>query len=107
MPLMEITVVPIGTKGSSVSRYVAGVIKLLKNEKRIEYEINPMGTVVQADSLDELMDIAKKMHRAVLKDGAKRVVTNIKIDERTDKKLTMKGKLNSLKSNLNEHNKKK
>jgi len=107
MPLMEITVVPIGTKGSSVSRYVAGVIKLLKNEKGIEYEINPMGTVVQADSLDELMDIAKKMHRAVLKDGAKRVVTNIKIDERTDKKLTMKGKLNSLKSSLNEHNKMK
>ena len=98
MPLMEISIIPLGTQTPSVSKYVAEAIKMLKSEEGIEYELNSMGTVIQADSLDKLMDIAKKMHRLILKKDVKRVVTNIKIDERTDKKLTIKGKLNSVKS---------
>jgi len=49
-----------------------------------------MGTIVQADSLDHLFTLAKKMHRQVLNDKKiKRVVTAIKIDDRRAKKSTI------------------
>lgn len=58
MPLMEISVVPIGTKGPSVRRYVAGVIKLLKNEKKIEYEINPtLNIYKEREVVDQIIGV--------------------------------------------------
>ncbi|MGB9590116.1 MAG: MTH1187 family thiamine-binding protein, partial [Candidatus Hydrothermia bacterium] len=60
MPLMEISVVPIGTGSPSVSSYVAEVIKKLR-ERGTKYHLGPMGTVVEG-SLDELLEIAKELH---------------------------------------------
>jgi len=59
-----------------------------------------MGTVIEADSLNKLLEVAKKMHEAVLSGEIKRVVTSIKIDDRKDKKLSMLGKIKSVKNKL-------
>jgi len=40
------------------------------------------------------------MHEVVLSGEIKRVVTTIKIDERRDKKLSMRGKLKSVEKNI-------
>ena len=100
MPIMEISIVPLGTETASVSRYVADAVKMLKEQKGIKYELTSMGTIIEADSVGKLLVIAGKMHRAVLRDKIKRVVTTIKIDDRKDGKLTAKGKIKSVQKRL-------
>ena len=100
MPLMEISIVPLGTGTASVSKYVAEAIEVLKIEEDIKYEMTPMGTLIEATSVGKLLDIAEKMHNRVLTGDIKRVVTTIKIDDRRDKKLTMRGKLKSVEEKL-------
>ncbi len=95
MALMEISVMPVGT-GTSMSKYIAKAIWALEGEPEIDYEMTSMGTIVQGD-LDRLLDVAQKMHRAILAAGAQRVVTTIKIDDRVDKPITLTSKLDSLK----------
>jgi uncharacterized protein (TIGR00106 family) len=100
MALMEISIVPIGTKNASVSAHVAAALKVLRNEKGIKYELNPMGTVIESVSLKKLLALAGKMHKTVLSGGINRVVTTIKIDDRRDKKLSMRGKIKSAENKL-------
>jgi uncharacterized protein (TIGR00106 family) len=66
MPIMEISVIPMGTETPSVSRYVIEALKMLKKEKGINYELTAMCTIIEAQSLDLLLNIAKKMHLALL-----------------------------------------
>ncbi|MFW6134224.1 MAG: MTH1187 family thiamine-binding protein [Elusimicrobiota bacterium] len=102
MPLMEISIIPLGTKSPSVSKYVADALKILEEYKGIKYELSSMGTVIESGSLDILFDIAEKMHNRVLGSDVKRVVTSIKIDDRTDKKISIKSKKNSVQEKKNE-----
>lgn len=95
MTLAEITVIPSGTKSPSVSKYVAGAVKILQQEKGIEYEITSMGTILEAD-LDTILVVARKMHEAAFAGGVQRVMTLLKIDDRRDKALSMRGKVESL-----------
>ncbi len=99
MAMLEISVVPVGTSSPSVSHFVAGALKILKEVRGVKYELTPMGTVIEGE-LDILLDCAKKMHRAAFGEGVKRVVTTIKIDDRVDKPLTMAAKLSSVWSKL-------
>lgn len=96
MAIMEISVVPLGTETASVSRFVAKALEVLKGEENVRYQLTPMGTIIEANSTEKLLDIAGKMHSVVFDDKIKRVVTTIKIDERRDKELTMNGKIKSV-----------
>lgn len=100
MPLMEISIMPLGTKTVSVSKYVASSIEVLRKEKGIKYKLISMGTIVEADSVERLLSIASKMHNKVLDSRIKRAVTTIKIDDRKDKKLTMEKKIKSVQKRL-------
>ena len=93
---MEINIIPLGTKTASVSRYIADALRVLEKEKNITYKLTAMGTIVEADSLDLLLSLAKKMHQAVLGEKIKRVVTTIKIDDRKDKKISIEEKVRSV-----------
>lgn len=95
MPIMEISIVPIGTGTASISEYIADALRVLEKEENIKHQLTSMGTIIESPSLDNLMDIAKKMHMEVLKKEGKRVLTTIKIDDRLDKKFTMEGKVES------------
>jgi len=99
MAVMEINIVPLGTKTPSVSKYIAEALQELEKEKGIKYTLTSMGTIVEGE-LDVLLRIAKRMHRSAFSGEVKRVVTTIKIDERTDKKMTTEGKINSVRRRL-------
>jgi len=99
MAIAEISIVPLGTKTPSVSKYVARAVKVLQQEKDIKYEISAMGTIIEGD-LDKILMVAKKMHEETLNEGVARVITTIKIDDRRDKASSMKSKMDSLKSEL-------
>lgn len=96
MPVMEISVVPVGTKTPSVSKYVAGALEVLKEESEVRYELTSMGTIVEGD-LDKILALARKMHEVPFSSEVRRVVTTIKIDDRRDKELSIKGKMDAVK----------
>ena len=98
MPIMEIKILPLGTKTASVSEYVVNAVKVL-NKNDIKYELTSMGTIIEADSVECLFDMAKQMHKAALSQ-INRVVTFIELDERIDKELTIEGKLKSAQKKL-------
>lgn len=99
MAVAEISIVPLGTETPSISKYVARAVKVLQQEKDIKYEITAMGTIIEGD-LDKILTVAKKMHEEVFAEGVARVITIIKIDDRRDKALSMKGKVDSLRREL-------
>ena len=97
MAIAEISVVPLGTRSPSVSKYVAQAVKVLQQEKGIKYETTAMGTIVEAD-LDKILAVVKQMHEGTFGAGVARVLTTVKIDDRRDKSQSMKDKLASLAS---------
>ena len=99
MAMIDISAVPVGTKTPSVSAYVAGAVKILKNEPGIKYELTAMSTIIEGD-LDKLLALARRMHRSAFDAGAERVVTTLRIDERRDKPLTIEGKVKAVKEKL-------
>lgn len=101
MAIIDISVVPVGTATPSVSRFVAGAVKILQNEPGIKYQLTPMNTVIEGD-LEHLLALAKKMHDSAFKSGIQRVVTTLRIDERRDKPLTMAGKVDAVKKQMKE-----
>ena len=98
MAILEISVVPIGTKDTSLSPYVAECLRILKKEN-ISYELTAMGTNIEGD-LKDLINVALKMHEAPFKKGSHRVVTTIKIDDRRDKVGTLSGKKKAVRKRL-------
>jgi uncharacterized protein (TIGR00106 family) len=94
--IVEFSIVPLG-KGESLSGDIARVIRIVE-KSGLPYKINPMGTVVEG-KWDEVMELLKKCHRAVLKDGM-RVVTSIKIDDRKGKKNRIDVKVKSVEQKL-------
>ena len=99
MAIAEISVVPLGTKTPSVSKYVARAVRVLQGEKDVRYETTAMGTILEAD-LDRILAVVRKMHEAAFGDSVARVVTTIKIDDRRDQARSMQDKLASLSREL-------
>lgn len=84
MPILSISVTPVGTDDPSFSKHVAKAVKRLK-ERGIKFQVTPTATVMQGE-LDQLMLAAMDIHRTCLDDDTQRVITSITIDERKDKK---------------------
>lgn len=96
----EVSIVPIGTASTSVSDYVAESEKALKKHDNINYSITGMGTQLEGESIDEILNAIKDMHDAQINKGAKRVYTIIKIDDRKDKNSTLSQKVASVTSKI-------
>ncbi|NYB51446.1 MAG: MTH1187 family thiamine-binding protein [Methanobacteriaceae archaeon] len=95
----ELTIIPIGTPSSSLSKYVAAAVAAL-DETGIKYQLSGMGTLLEAENPEELFDAIKIAHEAVFKEGMDRVVTSVKIDDRRDQDRTMEDKVRSVEEKL-------
>ena len=98
MAILEISVVPIGTKDPSISSYVADCVRILKKEK-VHYELTAMWTNLEG-RLKDLINVALKMHELPFRKGALRVATTLKIDDRRDKEITLSGKKSAVRRKL-------
>lgn len=98
MAIVFLTITPLGTATPSVSKYVAGVEKVLR-ESGLKNQLTAMGTIIEGD-LDEILAVVRKMHEHPFAQGAVRVSTSIKIDDRRDKVATIEGKLRSVEEKL-------
>ena len=99
MAVCSISVVPVGTGSTSVSPYVARCHEILKGVSGVKYQLTPMATILEGD-LERLLEIALELHRVPFGEGVKRVLTTLIIDDRTDKPLSMEGKLESVENKL-------
>ncbi len=85
MVIAQLSISPIGV-GVSLHRYVREVIRVLE-ENNIRFQVNDMSTVVEVEDLDTLFRVVKEAHEAVIDMSAVRVITELKIDDRRDKKV--------------------
>nr|HID59291.1 MTH1187 family thiamine-binding protein [Desulfobacterales bacterium] len=98
MAIVETSIVPIGTSTTSLSSYVAGCIKVLE-ASGLSYQLHGMGTIIEGD-LDRILDVILKMHEVPFDEGARRVITSIKIDDRRDRKGSATDKVRSVTERL-------
>ena len=94
MIIAQLSIAPIG-QGTSLSKYVKIVIETLKKEK-VKYELNAMATVIETEDIETLFDVVEKAHKAMRSTGVKRIITELKIDDRIDKKATAQSKIESI-----------
>jgi uncharacterized protein (TIGR00106 family) len=85
MIISQFSIAPVG-KGISLSKYIKIAIKILK-ENQIKFKINDMATVVETEDLETLFRVVGDAHKAILNSGVKRVITELKIDDRHDKNI--------------------
>ncbi len=91
MAIVDISIVPIGTKNTSVSEFVRKSIKLIK-KSGLKYQVGAMGTTIEGD-LSDIFELILQIHKAQIKMGAKRLLTTVKIDDRRDKKQSIEDKI--------------
>ena len=94
MIIAQLSIAPLG-ESISVSKYVQIVIDVLK-EENVRFKTNAMATVIETKDLETLLQVVQKAHNSVISSGGKRVITELKIDDRRDKNVTIESKLESL-----------
>ncbi len=96
MIIAELSVTPLGTGSTGVSKYVKAALEELK-KSGVKFELGAMSTTIETENMETLFSVVKKAHEAVFLAGAKRVVTTLKIDDRRDKDASITSKLEALK----------
>lgn len=98
MAIVEVTIVPLGVPGTSLSKHVADVVRVVK-ESGLQYELTAMGTIISGD-LDEIWKVLRKMHEACFQGEVTRVSTQVKIDDRRDHAASPEQKIRSVMEKL-------
>lgn len=98
MAIVQFSVAPVGTGSPSVGDWVVKLSETVR-KSGIKNRLTPMSTILEGD-LKEILDLIRKIHEETFSDECKRVITDIKIDDRTDKPLTMDGKIQRVEKGL-------
>ena len=83
MAMVAVSISPIGTGETGVSRFVAETQRVLSRYPSLQYRLDPMFTTIEGD-LATIFAAIQEMHEALVAMGAKRLSTVIKIDDRRD-----------------------
>jgi uncharacterized protein (TIGR00106 family) len=94
MALLQLTTIPLGTASPSVGDYVADIQTEL-TRLNIPFCLNDMGTVIEGN-ISELLAIIEKIYEIPFQRGARRVVTQIVIDDRRDKAVALGDKVTAV-----------
>ena len=100
--LAEVSIIPIGT-GSSIGDKLAEILKII-DASGLPYKVNPMGTVIEGE-WDEVINLIKKCHEALMKTG-ERILTTITLDDRKGKPNRIEEKVKSIEKRLGKNLKK-
>ena len=98
MAIMDIAVLPLDSRESSLSGFVAGLQELLA-ESGCSYRLHDMGTTVEGPA-PMLFELALKLHDYSFSKGGKRVYTVMKIDDRRDRTVRLGDKTASVKAKI-------
>lgn len=98
MPIAQLTVVPLGTKTTSLSSTVAAIQKTIV-KSGIKHKLTPMSTILEG-TLPEIFKAVQAAHEAGFAAGTGRVSTSLTIDDRRDKPTSMEHKVEAVKRKL-------
>jgi uncharacterized protein (TIGR00106 family) len=96
--IVAVSISPVGA-GTSVSRHVAAALRVLRGQDRVRWRLDPMFTTLEGD-LDEIFALIRRMQEAVFAEGAERVSSVIKVDDRRDRAAHMEEKVRAVEREL-------
>ncbi|MCE5035940.1 MTH1187 family thiamine-binding protein [Staphylococcus haemolyticus] len=102
MAIVDVVIIPVGTEGPSVSKYIAEIqmkLESFKQEGKIDYQLTPMNTLIEGD-LKDLFEVVQAIHELPFNKDIDRVCTNLRIDDRRDKSRKMNDKLKSVQKHI-------
>ena len=99
MATADITVLPIGREGASVSDLLAVIARHLQAQDKVHFEMHAMGTALEGEPV-YIFALAAEIHALPFESGIPRVYTVLKIDQRTDKEQTLDSKVKSVQNHL-------
>ncbi len=86
--------IPMGS-GTSASQYVIAIHEVLKSSG-VSFVPGPMSTSVEVGSLEELFRVIDAANQRLKEMGVQRIITNIRIDYRLDKEISIDSKLKAV-----------
>jgi len=90
MALMHLTIIPLGTNSPSLGEYVADIQKVLE-KSGFPYELTDMGTIIEGKT-EDLLKLATQLAEMPFSKGVNRVSTQISLDDRRDRKVSIGAK---------------
>ncbi len=97
----EISIVPVGTNSTSISKEVAAAFDAIRKTKDIKtIKLTAMGTQIEASNMRAILNAIEAAHQAVKSTGAKRIVSTIRIAERLDASRTLEDDVESVNEKL-------
>ncbi len=94
MSLLQLTILPIGTSTPNLGDHILAIHKRLAG-MGVTYVLNDIGTLLEGEAA-ELLRVAAELHEIPFQEGAVRVVTQITIDDRRDKSVSIGDKTQSI-----------
>lgn len=94
MIIAELSIFPT-SEGSSVSRYVKEVLRVIENSG-LKNDTGGMSTTIEAPDLKSLFELVEKTHDVLIDMGVHRIHIDLKVDHRTDKEATIQSKLKAV-----------
>jgi len=93
----EISIIPIGTGVTSISKEVALAFDAIRKTDGIRAtKLTAMGTQIDADNMKAIFNAIDAAHQAVKSAGVMRIISNIKISERLDASRTLEEEVGSV-----------
>ncbi|HEX6971475.1 MAG TPA: MTH1187 family thiamine-binding protein [Limnochordia bacterium] len=99
MAIVAVSITPIGTGQTSVSRYVAAAQRVLRDFPDLRFRLDPMFTTIEGE-LGRIFAAIAAMHEALVALGAQRLSTVIKVDDRRDRPTSMEAKVEAVRALL-------
>ena len=94
MIIAQLSISPIG-EDVSLSKFVKTALNVIENHN-VKFETNAMATVIEVNNLEDLLCIVSDVHRSIAEMGVKRIITELKIDDRRDVNATMQSKIDAV-----------
>jgi uncharacterized protein (TIGR00106 family) len=94
MATADLTVIALGTT-EPASPYIAEIQRRLAAQDRVAYRLHAMGTSLEGATADVLALVAE-LHAVPFEQGAPRVYTVLKLDDRRDREQTLDSKVKSV-----------
>lgn len=95
MYIAHLSVLGLPSEGASVGGYVRKAVEVLKSSG-LKMEVHAMGTEIEAERLDQLFEVVRRIDEALRAMGAERITISLKIDHRMDKSTDLASKVRSV-----------
>ncbi|MFK5986654.1 MAG: MTH1187 family thiamine-binding protein [Pseudomonadota bacterium] len=96
--LLEFSMFPTD-KGESVGTYVSKIIEMIR-DSGINYQLTPMGTIVETHNIDDALSLVKQAYEILDKSGCNRIYSSLKFDIRKGKESRLQSKLDSIREKI-------